>query len=88
MTKKEQLEKEIAMLVEECKTARAALNEKFDKDQDTCQYFNELYRNQREYKVHSINFTHMFDDGSIGLNVIYQDGFSDNLFFNLQQREY
>lgn len=88
MTAKERLEKEIAQLVEECKAARDALNEKFDKKQDTCQYFNELYHNQGKYKVHSINFSHLFDDGSIGLYVIYQDGFSDNLFFNLQPREY
>lgn len=63
MTKKEELEKELEELKENCKQARESLKENFKKD--SFELLQEILCNQTKYFVHDIKFGQTFEKNEL-----------------------
>lgn len=59
MTKKEELEKELEELNENCKQAREILKKEFKKD--TFELLQEILCNQTKYFIHDVSFGQTFE---------------------------
>lgn len=85
MTKKEELEKELEELKENCKQARESLKENFKKD--SFELLQEILFNQTKYFVHDVRFGQTFEKETengfnrVCLYVNFQD--NDTMYISL-----
>lgn len=63
MTKKEELEKELKELKENCEQARESLKEKFK--EDSFELLQEILDNQTKYFVHNVRFGQTFEKNEL-----------------------
>lgn len=85
MTKKEELEKELEELKENCKQAREILEKEFKKD--SFELLQEILYNQTKYFVHDVRFGQTFEKETknsfnrVCLYVNFQD--NDTMYISL-----
>lgn len=63
MTKKEELEKELKQLKENCEQARESLKENFK--ENSFELLQEILNNQTKYFVHNVTFSQTFEKNEL-----------------------
>lgn len=91
MTKKEELEKELKELKENCKQARESLKENFK--EDSFELLQEILDNQTKYFVHNVRFGRTFEKNEfcqfnrVCLYVSFQDNETMYITLPISEKE-